>query len=978
MPFKRIHFGEAIAMHPGRTLVTVMIITFLFMLISFMPGMFGLTQNTEDSEDAWFPESELSDTIFDLKNNYGSNAQYLQILVKGKNGNVFTKDAIIDILKVEKQIADNSEVRYVLFPLPGNQSIMSIASGVVSYYVLSHPELNILPTYDNMIQALTNNDITLQNITDFILAQWNSPIPEIQEGMRQMSMFISKDFVTNIVEKGEVKAKATLILVMFDLKVYDEGELGDNPILDADFEIVDIIDESDFAGVEYMGVNEGVYVEHVINSDPIMGILFLVVIVVIAIILAITYRSVLDTILSLVAILFAIFWMNAIGILLGLTFGMMYMIVPIILIGIGVDYAIHITMRYKEGRDKERKAVRGAMLLAIATIGASLFLSALTTGVSFSSNMISTLKPMREFGLFLLIGIFSAFFVVITFIPSVKVLVDTYRIKRQHMKESKNPGNPNSKEKNTTSKPEKKPHKDSKILTKVAAVSARRPYPIIAFALVTAILFGYMAMQLTTEFDFREFLPRDSQLTDDITYTFDNFDFGVEETFVLVKGDDIATSEILSAMDETQNNLKDDKHVNEGESITSILTIMEDIRTLGGDFDVDDVFLNNFNTNYDLNNDGIPDQGTDIEALFDSLRTNETYGPAVINVLYYNDGNYQGAVIRVSVNTHGGDNNGEIYDEMNEDIKPLEDVNGIKTFATGEPIIMHVLLTSIQDNGFKSLAITVIIAFVILTILFVFEFRAFSLGIMTLIPVILCICWAFGTMFIFGMHLTVLTIFVSTLTIGIGVDYGIHITNRFMESIHDFGNVDVAMKATIVNTGGALAGAAVTTFGGFMILYLAPTDPMRMFGAITALSISFSLIGSIFILPAFLGVYARRKMAKDPKYFEKHVDIQAIRDHVSEHIHDFDKNLKYVGKIMIDSEHEFAHKISDFGQEVDKFGKGIGKAAGKAGKQIEKGALEAGKKVGDAGREVGKAMDETGKKLDKAAKKMVKDMTKKK
>ncbi|MCK5561333.1 MAG: MMPL family transporter, partial [Thermoplasmata archaeon] len=538
-------------------------------------------------------------------------------------------------------------------------------------------------------------------------------------------------------------------------------------------------------------------------------------------------------------------------------------------------------------------------------------------------------------------------------------------------------------------------------------ISARRPYPIIVFAIVTASIFGYMAMQLTTEFDFREFLPRDSQITDDITYTFDNFDFGVEETFVLVKGDNIATSEVLQAMDETQNNLADDKHVNEGESITSILTIMEDIRTPGGDFDLDNVFLNNYNTNYDLNSDGIPDQGTDIEGLFDSLRNNETYGPAVINVLYYNDGNYKGAVIRVSVNTHGGDNNGEIYDEMNDDIKPFDDVNGIKAYATGEPIIMHVLLTSIQENGIKSLTITVIIAFVILTILFIFEFRSFSLGIMTLIPVILCICWAFGTMFLLGLHLTVLTIFVSTLTIGIGVDYGIHITNRFMESIHDYGDVDVAMKVTIVNTGGALAGAAFTTIGGFMILYLAPTDPMRMFGAITALSISFSLIDSIFILPSFLGVYAKRKMAKDPKYFEKHVDIQAIRDHVSEHIHDFEKDIKHLGKKMVDAEHEFAHKISDFGQEMEKAGKKIGETGKKigtavdetgrvigkkvdeagrefgktmdeTGKKIDETGRVIGKKVGEAGREIGKTMDETGKKVGKATKKMVKDMTKKK
>jgi predicted RND superfamily exporter protein len=562
-----------------------------------------------------------------------------------------------------------------------------------------------------------------------------------------------------------------------------------------------------------------------------------------------------------------------------------------------------------------------------------------------------------------MIGIFCAFLVIITFIPSIKILADTYKIKRQHMKESKNPGNPkaNPKEKNNPSKPEKKPKKDSKILTKVAAASAHRPYPIMIIAVVSAIIFGYMALQLSAEFDFKEWLPRDSQLTDDITYTFDNFDFGAEEVSVLIKGDDIATVDVLEKMSETQENIKDDKHVNEGESITSILTIIQDIRTPGGDYEIDDLFITDFNANHDTDNNGFPD--SDIEGLFNDLRTNEKYKASVINVLYYNNGNYEGALIRVSVDTRGGDFNGEIYDEMNDNIKPIEDVKDIKAYATGQPILMHVLLTSIQDSGMQSLAITIIIAWIILSILFIFEFRSFSLGIMTLIPVILCICWVFGTMFLFGLPLTVLTIFVSTLTIGIGVDYGIHITNRFMESVHDYGNVDDAMKATIVNTGGALAGAAVTTIGGFIILYLAPTDPMRMFGAITAASISFSLIGSIFILPSFLGVYAKRKMAKDPKYFEKHVDIKAIREHVSEHIHGFEKNLQHLGAKMIEAEHQFAHKISDYGKEIDKAGKHITKVPGKAGEEITKIADKAGK-------EITKAADKAGGEVVKAAKKV--------
>ena len=139
-------------MHPGRTLGIVLIITVIFFLINMNPGMFGLTQNNVESEDAWFPDNELSETIDDLKNNYGSNVVYCQILVKGKNDNVLTKEALNDILEVEKQIANNSKVKKVLYPQPGN--ITSISS-MIAYMNLT-------------MQGIPFEEITDENITEVI------------------------------------------------------------------------------------------------------------------------------------------------------------------------------------------------------------------------------------------------------------------------------------------------------------------------------------------------------------------------------------------------------------------------------------------------------------------------------------------------------------------------------------------------------------------------------------------------------------------------------------------------------------------------------------------------------------------------------------------------------------------------------------------------------------------------------------------
>jgi hypothetical protein len=412
-------------------------------------------------------------------------------------------------------------------------------------------------------------------------------------------------------------------------------------------------------------------------------------------------------------------------------------------------------------------------------------------------------------------------------------------------------------------------------------------------------------------------------------------------------------------MDETQTNLLDDKHINEEAPIVSILTVMEvaaaDPGPFGQQFSIDYAAA-------DTDGDGIPDQN--IEDLYRDLMGDPVYGPMMLNVIYYNEDSneFEGALIRVSVNTQGGDFNKEIDEEMNEDIKPLKEVDNIEAFVTGEPIFMNFIITSIQDSGLQSTLITVVMAAIILCSLFGYEYRSLALGVFTVIPVILVILWIYGTMYIVGIPLTIITIMISSITVGIGIDYAIHVTNRFMESIHDNRDVDLALKNTVVNTGGALFGAAITTIGGFGILYLAPTNPMRMFGSFTALAIGYAFISSIVCLPAFLGVYARWKLKKDPDYFEKHVDIDKVRKHVVEHIHEFETKMKHLGNELLEAEHRFAHKIGKSQKELELQAK-------KAGEKIKKSMDEGAEKIADAGRKMEKGAKDAGKQVEREVKK---------
>ena len=123
--------------------------------------------------------------------------------------------------------------------------------------------------------------------------------------------------------------------------------------------------------------------------------------------------------------------------------------------------------------------------------------------------------------------------------------------------------------------------------------------------------------------------------------------------------------------------------------------------------------------------------------------------------------------------------------------------------------------------------------------------------------------WILGTIYFFGYILDVMTITVTSITIGIGIDYAIHATQRFRLVADKTGDIARAVAETISHTGGALLIAALTTSLVFGILVLAPIPPQQRFGLILAITITYSFLTSVLFLPLFLARWAKwRKKRK--------------------------------------------------------------------------------------------------------------------
>ncbi|MCK4996382.1 MAG: MMPL family transporter, partial [Thermoplasmatales archaeon] len=256
----------------------------------------------------------------------------------------------------------------------------------------------------------------------------------------------------------------------------------------------------------------------------------------------------------------------------------------------------------------------------------------------------------------------------------------------------------------------------------------------------------------------------------------------------------------------------------------------------------------------------IPKTDEDVEKLYDFLWDSLEYGIQTQFSLHKSsNGKYDAAVLRVylDVLTAGKEGSGLEKDlkimteEMEADL--AEDYGNVNVIVTGQLVITHKITASLTESQIMSTAISLILA----TLVLIFVYRKLTLGFIVLIPVLTSIVWILGTMYFIDYSLNVVTITVTSLTIGIGIDYAIHATERFRLVADKTGDITAALTETISKTGGALLIAALTTTLGFGMLILAPIPPQVQFGVIMVMTITYSFITSVLLLPLILARWAK-------------------------------------------------------------------------------------------------------------------------
>jgi predicted RND superfamily exporter protein len=229
-----------------------------------------------------------------------------------------------------------------------------------------------------------------------------------------------------------------------------------------------------------------------------------------------------------------------------------------------------------------------------------------------------------------------------------------------------------------------------------------------------------------------------------------------------------------------------------------------------------------------------------------------TYSDDIRSVVDRENGQYRTLLVRVFVNARGTEDTRLMASQMQENIQ------GTPLVLAGDDFIFIKTVDSLQSNQIKTTMVSLLFA----GLLVVAIYGSVRLGMIVLAPVIFSSVIILGTIAVLaGAHgvfgllpdisLNVLTISVTALTVGLGVDYSIHITDRYLLEAKTK-NPQEALESTLRSTGSALTISAVTTMVGFSVLVMSPIPAIAQFGLATAITIAYAFLFSILFLPVLL------------------------------------------------------------------------------------------------------------------------------
>jgi len=534
------------------------------------------------------------------------------------------------------------------------------------------------------------------------------------------------------------------------------------------------------------------------------ALLFPLAILVMVVLLFVSFLTIRGILLPIAVVLLSVIVAMGAMVLLGFPMTTMSFIAPILLLAIGIADAIHVLNRYNEEIAKGGPK-REAILATMDEMKGPVVMTSLTTAVGFLSLLTAFMVPQRHFGIVTAVGVLAAMLFSLLLIPAVMSLLKKPRIR--DLKKGLRP------------------------LTRVLMgferiiVGHRKTVLIVVLLIFGTMLAGIPRLRVETSNE--EFLGKDHEAVQVLDFTSEYFsgDMNILVEFDTGQRDGLKDPEVLTAMLDLEEFM-----LANGVSKTFSLTTL--VRQMNERFNADDPAFY-----------VIPDQ----QNMISQLLLLFTFQGGTLGDMALGDFSAGTVMGMYKMESSGNVSRlaGVIQGYLDEHF-PQDGALHVRMI--GATTLMDRIFTQMTRSQLVGLASTIAAVSVLVMLLM----GSVVAGLIAAIPLILTVTFSMGIMAYTGQPLDIMTLMVSVVAVGIGVDYSIHFISRFRNEYRKDRDAERALQKTIQTTGRGITYNALTVALGFFILIFASFKGIRTFGWQIALTMGVSALSAISIIPAIL------------------------------------------------------------------------------------------------------------------------------
>ena len=655
---------------------------------------------------------------------------------------------------------------------------------------------------------------TVVSLADVVKAGNGGTVPETRSGVeRAIERFESRgneELVKNLVPRNDM----TVMLAPYgDVGTLDTGEFM--PTRGSDVIYTDFRDETEFTelppGTSVTVTGQPVFENAAFGLMlPEMITLFAgsfgVILVVVYLIMRGRLRRGREVLMPLGTAMVALVIMMGVMGVLDYNFNAIMLGVMPIALGLGIDYGLQVQTRYIEERRDGESSVDAAGITS-RTTGKAVLLAMGTTAIGLGSLFVSDVPPVRQFGVTSASSVLASMALSVTFLPA---LLATFDSEDEVVETGAEKNRPAAEKAGGDAERERELIEG--LLGRLGRVVCARPNVTIAVMLVVVLSGAWAYPQVEPKQEMMDFWPQDLEEKNDLTYLEENVE-SPKVMYVIVEGDDVYTPEKFRGLDEYVRVMTENPNVNYADGPVERAKLLN-----GGD---------------------LPETQEQLDATIAAMEADETLEagtteePTHVVLSFFVD-DVSGEEVRTLIDEFEGNAEVVLDDEVRVTGKPVLNRNVIENVTAG--------LTPMTLLSFGLGLIFLTLAFwsARVSVILVGGVAASAALMVT------------GAMYVFGIPWNPLTVTMSSMALGIGIDYGIHVYERYEEEVLKGENARDAVVTSLEKLARPVLGSSVTTMTGFGVLIFSRFPVLSNFGKTVVLVIFMSLVATFVILPAVL------------------------------------------------------------------------------------------------------------------------------